>query len=303
MNFLDQFVAKTLPLVPRSIVKHVSNRYIAGESIPDGIETIRRLNGEGFTATIDVLGEFITSKEEAEVNADEYIHTLNAIAHQRVDSNISIKPTSMGLLLDEEFCYQTMKRIVEVADKMGIFVRIDMEDVECTDKEFRLLEKLRKDFPKVGIVLQAYLKRTEDDVKNMIKNKVNCRICKGIYIEEPHHLIENANTDRLAINPYFINHIEQFLKSKTYVGIATHDEKVVEAAFDLIEKTKADPKDFEFQMLLGVREELRNEIRDRGYKVRVYVPFGKDWYGYSVRRLNENPSIAGYVIKATLFGD
>lgn len=296
-------MAKTLPLVPKPIVRSVSDRYIAGEDLADAITTVKSLNASGYMATLDVLGEFITTTEQAKQNAAEYIDTLRAIAHHRVDANISIKPTSMGLLLDEEFCYETMKSIVSVANDLNIFVRIDMEDVPCTDKEFRLLYRLREEFKNVGIVVQAYLKRTGDDLKKLIDEKINLRLCKGIYIEEPHHLIANANDDRLAINPHFLEHLERLLENKIYVGIATHDELLVEAAYELIEKTGAKKEDYEFQMLLGVREELRDSIRERGHNLRVYVPFGKDWYGYSVRRLNENPSIAGYVLKAMIFGD
>ena len=303
MRFLDKLIVKSLPLVPKPFVKFISNKYIAGETIEDGIKSIQALNQLGYAATVDVLGEFITTKEEAKQNAQEYIDTLKAIKANNADCNISIKPTSMGLLIDEEFCYDIMKSIVTVANDMNIFVRIDMEDVKCIDKEFTLLNRLRADFKNVGIVLQAYLKRTGDDVDRMIKENINCRLCKGIYVEEEHHMIENANKDRLAINPFFIEHLEKFLINKTYVGIATHDELIVEKAFELIDQTNADKSNFEFQMLLGVREELRDKILKKGFKVRIYVPFGKDWYGYCIRRLNENPSIAGYVFKATLFGD
>lgn len=303
MTIFDRFIAKTLPYVPKELVHYVSKRYVAGESLADAISSIKELNKQGFTATLDVLGEFITTKQEAKKNAQEYIETLYAIEHHKVDANISIKPTSMGLLLDTEFCYETMKSIVQIADKLNIFVRIDMEDVTCTDKEFDLLHRLRKEFSNIGIVIQAYLKRTEEDVKRLSRDKINCRLCKGIYIEEEHHLIENANTDRMAINPYFLKHLKVFLESGNYVGIATHDEELVEGAYRLIEETKAKKENYEFQMLLGVRNELRDSIRAKGHKMRIYVPFGKDWYAYSIRRLNENPSIAGYVFKAMLFGD
>lgn len=296
-------MAKTLPLVPKPIVRAVSDKYIAGEALADAITTVRNLNSEGFMATLDVLGEFITSTDQATQNAAEYIDTLRAIAHHKVDANISIKPTSMGLLLDEEFCYKTMKSIVSVANDLNIFVRIDMEDVPCTDKEFRLLFRLRDEFKNVGIVLQAYLTRTSNDLEPIIKDKINVRLCKGIYIEDPKHMIPNANENRLAINPFFLEHLEKLLTHGVYVGIATHDEQIIEAAYALIKKTGAKKENYEFQMLLGVREELRNSIRERGHRLRIYVPFGQDWYGYSVRRLNENPSIAGYVLKAMIFGD
>lgn len=301
MSFLDTIVAKSMPLVPKPIVKKISDRYIAGESIADAVHRIKELNKQGFCATIDVLGEFITDMSEATENANEYVDLLKAIDHHKLDANISVKPTAMGLLIDEEACFQTMKTIIEAAAQYNIFVRIDMEDVECTQKEIDLLFELKEVYSNIGLVLQCYLKRTYDDIELMIKHNINLRLCKGIYIEEPHHLIENANDDREAINPHFSKHIKRMLETETYVGIATHDEKVVEEAEKLIEETSAKKENYEFQMLLGVREELRDKIKAAGHKVRIYVPFGKDWYGYSTRRLNENPKMAGYILKSLLF--
>jgi len=301
MSFLDTIVAKSLPLVPKFIVKKVSSRYIAGETIADAVERIKQLNKEGYCATIDVLGEFITDMDEAVENANEYIDLLEAISHQKLDANISIKPTAMGLLIDEEACFETMKRIILAAQKHNIFVRIDMEDVECTQKEIDLLFQLKEIYSNIGLVLQAYLKRTYDDVELMIKHNVNLRLCKGIYIEDPIHLIDRANDDREAINPHFTKHVKRMLETKTYVGIATHDDKMVESAYQAIEETGAEKENYEFQMLLGVREELRNKIKEDGHKLRIYVPYGKDWYGYSTRRLNENPKMAGYILKSLLF--
>ena len=302
MKFINYLIAKTLPFIPEIFIKKVSSRYIAGETIGDAIAKVRDLNKDGISATIDVLGEFIKTKEEATENAEEYIELLHILGETKLDANISIKPTSMGLLLDEEFCYQTMKSIIDVAKKYNIFVRIDMEDVECTNQEIELLFNLRKEYKNIGIVLQAYLKRTYDDIEKMIKEKINLRLCKGIYIEEPVHLIENANQDRLAINPHFLAHIKRMFETKTYVGIATHDEIVVNESLKLIKELKVDNKDYEFQMLLGVRDYIKDRIVKDGHKMRIYIPYGKDWYGYSVRRLNENPSIAGYVLKAMFTG-
>lgn len=302
MNLFDQLVAGTLPFVPRTLVRYVSSKYIAGEQLSDAIRCIKDLNAQGYSATLDVLGEFITTLDQAKANAAKYIDTIHAIAHHQVNATVSVKPTSMGLLIDPEACYQNMHRIVSTAAQYDMFVRIDMEDVTCTDLEFDLLYRLRQTFSNVGIVVQAYLKRTSADMDRLIQEQINLRICKGIYIEEPVHLIENANTNRLAINPYFLDYTKRMLEASVFVGIATHDEHVIEGALALIEQTGATPDQYEFQMLLGVREHLRDQLRDAGHPVRIYVPFGQDWYGYSIRRLNENPSIAGYVLKATLFG-
>jgi proline dehydrogenase len=301
MSFLDTVIAKTLPFVPKPIVKKVSSKYIAGETIADAVSVIKRLNSEGFTTTVDVLGEFITDMSQAVDNASEYIDLLNAIKHHKLDANISVKPTSMGLLINEEGTYDTIKLIAEAAAKNNIFMRIDMEDVECTQKEIDLLFNLREEYKNIGLVLQAYLKRTYEDIELMIKHEINLRLCKGIYVEDPIHIIPGSNEDREVINKPFLEHIKRMLETKTYVGIATHDEKVVDGALKLIEKTGASKEDYEFQFLLGVREDLRNKLRDAGHKVRIYVPYGKDWYGYSTRRLNENPKIAGYILKAMLF--
>ncbi|MCB0280093.1 MAG: proline dehydrogenase family protein [Calditrichaeota bacterium] len=302
MKFFNKLVAKSLPLVPKFIIKKVSSKYIAGETIEDAVRTVKELNQSGFSVTLDVLGEFITKKSEADKNAEEYIRILEQIHQHQLNANISIKPTSMALLLDEDYCYEVMKRILTKANEYQIFVRIDMEDLKSIDAEFRLLSKLREEFSHVGIVLQAYLKRTYEDVDKMIAAGIGLRLCKGIYIENPKYMIDNANNDRLAINPHFLSHLKKLLENKIYVGIATHDEKLVEGAYQLIRETGARPENYEFQMLLGVREQLRDSIIQNGHRLRIYVPFGKDWYGYSVRRLNENPSIAGYVLKAMLTG-
>ncbi len=287
-----------MPWVPKAIVKKISNRYIAGSTIKDTVACIQKLNREGFCATIDFLGEEITQKSEATTNANEYISVLNAIHQHQLDANISIKPTAMGLLLDQKFCLQTIVSIIEGAHQHGIFVRIDMEDVSCTQKEIDLLLQLKKDYNNVGLALQAYLKRTYEDLTPLLANNINLRLCKGIYREDTSYLVANASLNRTAINPHFIEHAERIFKNGTYLALATHDETLIRQLNDLIQSLELEPNQYEFQMLLGVCESLRNRLKADGHKVRIYVPYGKEWYGYSMRRLKENPQMAGYIFKA-----
>ncbi|MFM9436820.1 proline dehydrogenase [Janthinobacterium sp. CG_23.3] len=302
MSLLDSTVAKFMPLIPKAVVKKISTRYIAGESIQDTIACIQRLNRGGCCATVDFLGEVITRKSEALANAAEYIQVIEAIHRHGLDANISIKPSAMGLLLDEAFCHETVASIVEAAAARGIFVRIDMEDVSCTQKEIELLLTLRESYQNVGIVLQAYLKRTYNDAELLIGRGANLRFCKGIYKEDPAVLVQGAGDNRNAINRHFLHHVQSAFKAGTYVAIATHDENLLNQITGLIATLRPAADKYEFQMLLGVCEPLRDKLKAQGHKVRVYVPYGSDWYGYSTRRMKENPQIAGYIFKALMFG-
>jgi proline dehydrogenase len=302
MSLLDSVVAKCMPLIPKAVVRKISTRYIAGESIKDTVACIQRLNRDGCCATVDLLGEVITLKSQALANAAEYIEVIEAIGRHGLDANISIKPTAMGLLLDQAFCYQSVESIVEVAAAHGIFVRIDMEDVSCTQREIDLLLKLQERHRNVGIVLQAYLKRTYDDAPLLIGRGANLRFCKGIYKEDPAGLVQGAGDDRAAINRHFLHHVRCAFEAGTYVAIATHDEHLLNQIGDLIATLRPAADKYEFQMLLGVCEPLRDKLKAQGHKMRVYVPYGSDWYGYGTRRMKENPQIAGYVFKAMAFG-
>jgi proline dehydrogenase len=294
MNLINKLVVGTMPIVPKFIVKQFSKRYIAGEKIEDAARLIKNLNSQKMVATIDLLGEFITKKEEAQAAANIYKEVLQAISKEKIDSNVSLKLTQMGLKLDSDFCYAIMKEIIGLAKDLNNFVRIDMEDSSCTTDTIKMYLRLKKDFNNsVGVVLQAYLRRTIDDIKELIPHKPNIRLCKGIYIEPR----EIAYKERHLININFVWLLEELLKCKAYVGIATHDEELVLEAFRVIDKLKLEKNEYEFQMLLGVDEELRNVIVNGGNKLRVYVPFGEQWYAYSTRRLKENPNIAGYIIQ------
>jgi proline dehydrogenase len=300
MSWFNKVVARTLPVVPKPIVRRVSSRYIAGETLDEALDTVARLNREGMMATLDVLGEFVATAEEARRAGNEYHRALRAIAERKVDSNVSLKLTQMGLAIDPELCYQVCRGVVEEAIRLGNFVRIDMEDSTCTDATLAVHERLRREFPAhVGCAVQAYLKRSLDDVRALVSGGANVRLCKGIYIE-PARI---AYKDHDAINRNYALLLRELLAGGCYAGIATHDEALVDAAYDIIGDLGLSPDRYEFQMLLGVTENLRGRILARGHRLRVYVPFGSHWYAYSLRRLKENPQVAGHIMKNMLNGN
>jgi proline dehydrogenase len=294
MHLLNRFVVAAIPAVPRPLVRHFAGRYIAGETIQDAVATVRALNAEGVCATLDVLGEDITSREEAVASREQSNEVLHTIIRERLDSNLSIKLTSLGLKLDRDFCAANVREILKVAAKHGIFVRFDMEDSTCTTDTIEIFRKLHREFPNTGIVLQAYMRRSEEDTLGLLDDRPNFRLCKGIYKEKK----EIAFQGREEVRQNYIRLLELMLKRNAYVGIATHDSVLVDAGRDLIQKLGLRTEQYEFQMLLGVRPELRKRLVRDGHRVRLYVPFGEHWYGYSTRRFKENPEIAGYVFKA-----
>jgi proline dehydrogenase len=294
MRLLNKLVVATLPAVPRPVVRFFAGRYIAGETIEDAIRTVRQLNAEKVCATLDVLGEDITTKEEAITSRNRSNEVLHTIAREKLDSNLSIKLTSLGLKLDKAFCIENVREILKVAATYNTFVRVDMEDSTCTTDTIDVFCTLHKEFPRMGLVVQAYLYRTEEDVRKMLPGKTNFRLCKGIYKERK----EIAFQTREAVQQNYIKLLRLMLENGCYVGIATHDSVLVDAAYQMIREMKLGKDQYEFQMLLGVRPELRRKLVADGHKVRLYVPFGEHWYGYSTRRFKENPEIAGYVFKA-----
>jgi proline dehydrogenase len=279
--------------MPNSVVWLFSKRYIAGVNLEGAINLVKSLNEKGIYATVDVLGEAINNKEEALEDKSKCIEVLNAIQNNNLMANLSIKPTQMGLGLDEEFAFEQVKELVEKAKEMNNFLRIDMEDSPYTDSTIRLYKRLREKYSNVGIVIQSYLKRSFNDVVDLSKLNTNFRLCKGIYIEPA----EIAFKDKQKIRDNYIKILKEMFSIGSYVGIATHDEYLINESYRLINEMNIPKDKFEFQMLLGVREDLRDKINNNGYKIRIYVPFGKDWYKYSIRRLQENPEIAGHVFK------
>jgi len=294
MTLLDRVIARTLPAVPKSIVRRVANRYIAGETTDDALRVVAGLNARGFRATLDILGEHISTMDQAHRATEDYLSVLEEIARSKVDSTISIKLTQLGLKLDRQACLQMATRLVRRASELNNFVRIDMEDSSCTTDTLATYRQLRRDFSNVGVVVQAYLHRTMDDVCALEDLWPNYRLCKGVYVEPQ----EISYHDMRVINRNYVALLERLLASGSYVGIATHDELMVWEALRIIRELKLPTTAYEFQMLLGVEEQLRDIIRAAGHNVRVYIPFGRDWYAYSVRRLRENPRLAGYVFKA-----
>ncbi len=296
MNPLHRLVVRSLPLVPRSVVRNIASRYVAGESLDDALATVKSLNGEGCMATLDVLGEDITRLDETEPTVLAYQRALSEIAQRGVDSNISVKLTALGLKLDAAHCRREFGRIVEAARAHGIFVRIDMEDSSVTEVTLQIYFEFLRTYEKVGIVLQAYLRRSLEDVRRVAAAGGNVRVCKGIYVEPP----SIAFQDREEIRNNYMAMVESLLSAGRYVGIATHDPELVDRALALVSRLGLDRKAYEFQMLLGVARSLRQRLVSTGHRLRVYVPYGKAWYAYSVRRLKENPAIAGHVLKGLL---
>ena len=294
MNIFNSMIAATLPYIPRPIVWQFSKKYIAGTSIEDASGATRSLNDLTMCATIDLLGEDTTKKEDAEYAHGKYLEIMDSIQEGKLDSGVSVKLTQMGLKLDKEFCYETVQSLVQKAESLGIYLRIDMEDHTCTDDTFDIYYRLKEKFGNVGIVIQAYLFRTLDDVKKLVQEKANVRLCKGVYIEPE----DISYRDRQKVRDNFLLILEELLKGGCYVGIATHDEYLIDGSYMVIEKLGCKKSDYEFQMLLGVTEHLRDSIVEKGDKMRIYVPFGEHWHAYCIRRLRENPAMAGYVAKS-----
>ena len=293
MTLINDAIVSVVKIMPKPVVGIFSKKYIAGERLEDALSLVKQLNSRGIYATLDVLGESIKNKEEAAEAKNKCLIVLDAIVKNNLNANLSIKPTQMGLSIDEDFAYEQVYQLVERAKKINNFVRIDMEDSPYTDKTIRLFQKLKEHFNNVGLALQAYLKRTYDDAVILNKINTNYRICKGIYIEPA----SIAYKDKQKIRDNYLETLQVILKSGNYVGIATHDEFLINEAYRIIKELNIPKDKFEFQMLLGVKEDLRDKINADGYKIRIYVPFGEDWYAYSLRRLKENPQIAGYIFK------
>jgi proline dehydrogenase len=294
---LDRALVTLLPAVPKPVVRRLAGRYIAGDDLEDAVDVVHTVNDEGKMATVDVLGEEITSLDDARAIAGAYHDVLETIDREVLDSNVSVKLTGLGLNLDFDVCRDNLDALVADAAARGNFVRIDMEDSSTTDETLRLYRELREaGHERLGIVLQATLKRTLADVDALADLRPNVRVCKGIYIEPP----AIAFREFEAVRGNFVRVLEALLDAGCYVGIATHDEWLVDRAREAIAERGLERDEYEFQMLLGVRPELGDSLVREGHRLRIYVPFGTHWYRYSIRRLQENPKIAGYVAADTL---
>ncbi len=301
---LSKIILAVLTKMPESLVWVFSKKYIVGKTLEDALKVSKKLNSEDYRITMDLLGEFIKEKSEADATTKTYLEILDAFHREKITGGVSVKPTFFGLLLDEEMCFNNIRKVVKKAHEYGIFVRIDMEDSQCTDREIEMYKKLHVEFPNtVGLVLQAYLHRTLNDIEDLGKtihtpeNPINIRLCKGIYVEDE----SIAYKKYQEINDNYALALEKLLTMKAFVGIATHDKKLVEVAHNLLEKHNISKDDYEFQMLYGVQPKLRKWNHAKGHPLKVYLPYGQDWYGYSIRRLQENPNMVIHITKS-VFG-
>jgi len=295
MDAFNRLVAHTLPWFPEALVGYLSRHYIAGPKIDDAVRVSKKLMEEGCCLTLDVLGEHIQTADEAKGYSKLYLKILDRIHAEKLDANVSVKPTQMGMALDADLCEKNYEAIVDKAASLGNFVRIDMEDTPWTDATFDLHDRMRSAHPgHVGVVIQAYLKRTLPDIKSrLIPANTHLRLCKGIY-KEPAEL---AFHDYEDIRTAYLEGLRTLLAGGNYVGIATHDEKLVDGAFEIIDDLGLSKDRYEFQMLLGVLPDLRRKILNKGHKLRVYVPFGEAWFAYSARRLKENPDLVTHFMR------
>lgn len=296
MDSLNNLIVRIVQLMPKPVVGFFSKKYIAGETLQEAVDFVKKLNSKGIYATLDVLGESVANKEESIKCKEEALEVLETIEKNKLMANLSIKPTQMGLAIDEQFAYEQVLELVKKASEYKNFVRIDMEDSPFTDKTLNLYKRIYADYKNVGVVIQSYMKRSLDDVISLNKIGTNYRLCKGIYVEPA----SIAYKGKQEVRDNFLKILDQMFKDGNYVGIATHDKPLIDAAYTRIKEQNIPKDKFEFQMLLGVREDLRDKINADGYKIRIYVPYGKDWYAYSVRRLKENPSVAGHIAKSFL---
>jgi proline dehydrogenase len=295
LKVLDRAVVTLLPAVPRRVVQRLSGRYIAGATLEGARHTVASLNAEGKYATVDVLGEEVIEAAEAESIANAYHQALAAIHGDQLESNVSVKLTALGLKIDLDFCRALLREVVEDAASRDTFVRIDMEDSSCTDDTIALYRELRETGrDNVGIVLQSRLKRSIADVDALADLRPNVRICKGIYVEPP----AIAYQAREHVRDSYLHVLDALLEGGSYVGIATHDEWLIERSLPRV--AGLGRREYELQMLLGVREERASSLVAGGHRVRIYVPYGQKWYEYSLRRLQENPALAGMIARETV---
>jgi proline dehydrogenase len=294
MALVNRAIVAALGAIPEGLLWRFARRYVAGATPAEAIRMVRHLNAQGLLATLDILGEHVAVADEARADGEAYDGILCAIQREGLRSNISVKPTHMGLKLDANLCFGILRELARRAHALGNFVRLDMEDSSCVEETLRLYHRLVQEVPAVGVVLQAYLKRSHEDAKRLGELRANVRICKGIY-REPEAI---ALQDREAIRRNFIALLEILMGAGSYVGIATHDSWIIQEARGLIKRLRVPRDRYEFQMLLGVRPDLRERLRAEGERLRIYVPFGERWRAYCLRRFRENPEILRHVVLA-----
>ena len=291
---INKLIASSVSAFPKWFIELFSKSYVAGYSSNEVLSIVEKLNGQGFSATIDILGEHVKDLDISKNITQQYCELFENINSKSIDSNISVKPTHIGLDISKNVVLENFNKIIDVARDKSNFLRIDMESSDNTDDTFEIYKSLKNKYSGVGVVLQAYLKRSIDDIENLAGPKFNARICKGIYKEDS----EIAYKEKDMINNNFLKMAKLMLQKNSYACFATHDQQLIDSLVELVEKMKIETTKFEFQVLYGVPMNGKLEkLISKGYKVRIYVPFGPDWYEYSLRRLKENPNIAGYVIK------
>ena len=298
MGFGSLLIVRGLPLVPKPIVRRVSARYVAGETLEEALALVGRLGAGGAMATLDLLGEEVKERERATAAVVEYERMLDEIARRSLPSNVSIKLSLLGLKIDEGFCRENVERLVVAAARHGNFVRIDMEDATTTDATLRIYRDIHLRHKNLGVVFQAYMRRTLADIGELPREGANVRLCKGIYIEKRSVAWKGFET----VRQNYLAALEKLFARGVYVGIATHDEYLACGAIALADRMGIRRDRYEFQMLLGVDRDLRQILLQGGHRLRVYVPYGHDWYAYSMRRLRENPEVAKHVMKAFFRG-
>lgn len=292
---LNQLIIKTMPIIPKFIIKRVAGKYIAGDNLEDAVRVTKELEAAGGMSTIDVLGEFVDNKERALHETKMCEKVIDAIAENKLPSYPSLKPTSLGLGIDEDFAFENIKSCVQKSAEKGLQITIDMENSPYTTKTLDLYKRLRAEgFDNIGIVIQAYMRRSAEDIKEVAKLNPFVRLCKGIYREAENIAFQGKE----EVRDNYKKLLQLLYDEGLYTCIATHDEPLIQHATEFISKNNIKREDYEFQMLLGVRDKRRESLIKDGHRLRVYVPFGSDWYGYSTRRVKENPKMASQIFKA-----
>ena len=295
MSFINNTIIKTISLLPKKIVKIIANQYVAGETIQNVLKKTKYLNSKKYHLTIDLLGEHISESNEIKNITNIYIEILKQIQASNLSSNISVKPTHIGLDVSIDTFRENALKLVKQANECNNFIRFDMENSQTTDATIQVFREIYQNYKNVGTVFQAYLKRSYNDLEKLMDKKINFRLCKGIYNEKPNIAYKDYN----EINKNYLKIVELAFKNKNYIGLATHDLSLIKEIYNLIEKYNVSSTDFEFQVLYGVPMKgwLKKHL-ENNFKVRVYLPYGPQWYEYSIRRLKENPNIAKYVAKS-----
>ena len=299
---LHKIISQVLPYFPPKLIWQFSKNYIAGETTQDAINVSKALNREDVMVTLDILGEFINTMSQATKNRDDYLALIRTVEATGINGYYSLKPSMFGLLIDKKTCFEYLRELTAEAASHGNFVRMDMEDSPCVDDSIDIFRRLKHEFPQnIGLAIQAYLKRTLGDLESMLDLRrddaaLNFRLVKGAYVEPA----AIAYKDYHEINAHFLEDLEFMFKNNVYAAIATHDTPLIQGALNLIDKYQVPKENYEFQMLYGVTPQKRRELVENGHRMRVYVPFGEQWFGYSTRRLRENPAMVKHIINALL---